>query len=553
MDQTDVEPWDHNAVNQMIARQDYDGAARRIDAFLAHDPGFLGARIARARLLLATGETAQARDEVTELRTQAPDNLWVWAIALQALTQHGDVADAVAQFREGQARLLPDDSALASALSALLPALDGWPAQVALLKDALAVQPDSRTLQLRLATRAPHVGDFALALDLLQRAEATGPLPSYAKSFQSRLYPMLSSMAESHARIAKDIDAGEETAESLCRLCRFAAAAGHFEQAQSALMRALERFPTEWRVLYRLNRVFLSPSQDAALFTRLSAQAQSGGVDQNWTLQFALFALRTGETAIARDLLTALRDDPRVSVLAQPVLEALDALGDTPPRPAVLEDADLCVVKAANPRGTVFMFGSFLGGLNYLPHRCLDALFADLAVNVVYLRDPYGRSYLSGLPEIAGGEAGLHNALARLATELGGGRIITMGSSAAGYAALRAGLAIGAHSVLSLAGMTGPQLGRSGDEVQANQAALELFRDVAEPLDLAPVLASKPQTHLTLIIGDSYAPDIERSRAVADVANAQIIALAGVNSHHSGMPAIASGILREQLERALEG
>ncbi|MCW1934501.1 tetratricopeptide repeat protein [Pararhodobacter zhoushanensis] len=553
MDQAKSETWDHARVNRLIEQKDYANAASQIAAFLDQQPTSVAPRIARVRLLLATGELAEARALATQLLADAPDNLWVWALGIQALTQDRDIEGAVALFGDGQARLSPDDNALAAAVNGLLPALGSWSAQVAFLKDALARQPDSRTVQLRLASRAMQVGDFDLALQLLQKAEETGPLPAYAKSIQSRLYPMTASMADSAERVAQDISQGHETSEALCRLCRFAAAAGNFEQAQRALMRALDLFPADWRVLYRLNRVFLPAAQDTAVYARLATQAERGEVDQNWQLQFALFALRAGQADMAQRVLRQLTQDPRIGETALSVLAALEALGDAPPRAGVLQDADLCVVRAENPQGTLFVFGSFLGGVNYVPNRNLDALFADLAVNVVYLRDPSGRAFLNGLPGIGAGEQDLHDRLQRLAAELGGAKIVTMGSSAAGYAALRAGLAIKANAVISLAGLVAPPRDHDADATHLRQGDAELFREANEPVDLRPVLAGQPQTHLMLVIGESYAPDVARSDAVKGIANATVIAVPGATTHHVGMPAMASGLLRDLVRDAFAG
>lgn len=544
--------WDNTKVNGLIAAGDHDAATSRIDAALEQVPGFLQARLARVRLLLSVGNPEDAATLSSVLADEVADNPWVWLLAVQAHAAAADAETAKAIFNDGSARLTLGDNLLTAALNDLLPALGGTEDQIAFLLEALKVVPDNRMLMLRLLTRAQMAGDVKLALDMLLRAESLGPLPDFAKRIQTQLLPHVVSMEAAADQLALNVQAGADDAETLCRLCRYAAAVGRFEQSQAALMRALELHPIEWRPLYRLNRVFLPARQDTAIFASLDKLRAEANVSNNWLLQFSFFALRLGETTIATDILERLTDDPVIRSTARDVLSALKATGEPGPRTGVTDDADVRVVRKEDAQGTLVVFGNFLGGISFIPDRYLDSLLADLPANVIYMRDPYGRVYLNGIPQLGPGEPATQQALRKLIGELGGGKVITLGNSASGYAALRSGLEIEADHVISLAGLLTPGKSEDEDPVHIRMGMEELFGKDPDAMDLRLTLAEKTATNLTLVVGGQYAPDMVRSRAAKNLGNATVHVMPDVASHHCALSAIADGTLMRLLNATFE-
>jgi tetratricopeptide (TPR) repeat protein len=544
--------WDRTEVDRLIAQGDHAAAADRIRAVLDRQPGLLPARMAEARLALATGDTTRAESLAAALAEDHPRNMWVWMLRIQTLARARRHDAAVAAFHDGLARNEPSEPAVTGALNALLAVLP-MADQVALLRAALARSPDSAALQLRLAARAQAIGQNALAMDMLDAAAKAGPLPDHARRVRSRLYPFMGSMSEAADRIAAEVAAGASDAETLCRLCRFAAAAGRFDEAKAALRQALDLHPLQHRTVYRLNRVFLSTAEDDAVYGRLSALADDAAAGPSWHLQFALFALRCGRDEAGRQTLARLAEDPVVGPTARILLAALAATGPVAPRPGVTDDADMRIVRVPGATATIFLFGGFLGGLSHLPERYVDALLQQLPAHVVYLRDPHGRAYLNGIPDCGATEADLHAALRRLADDLGAGRIVALGGSVAGYAALRAGLAIGADRVISLAGLVAPGAVHPGEPDHSRQGLEELFGQDRAAFDLRPALRQQPQTRLVHVIGELYAPDVDRGRTIADLANAEVLVLPGIASHHVALPAITDGTLLRLLRAAMPG
>lgn len=549
MTETSQTQWDSAAVNQMISGGELDGAARRIETILEQQPGFLPARLAEVRYALAKGDAAQAVELASVLSEAQPENPWVLLSHLQSLCEAAQQDAARTLFLTRLAEIEIDEPMMTTALNTLL-AFVPQTEQVAFLKSVHDLKPESAVVQLRLAMRAYVSGDRPLTIDMLARAERAGPLPAYAARVKSQLSPFTGTMDAATDRLLAEWEAGAEDVETLCRLCRFAAAAGRFDLSRKALRRTLELHPLEWRSLYRLNRVFLDHSEDRAIFETLAqidATAQPGA---NWRLQFALFCLRMGQDAHGRAVLASLTDHPATGPTADSLLAAMTALGSAAPRADVIRDADVRVVQKAGARGTIVVFGGFLGGLSHLSDRYLDLLLSDLPANVVYLRDPYGRIYLNGLPEFGPTEGLMHSGLARILAELGGGTVLTMGGSAAGYSALRAGLALRADEVISLAGFVTPGPAEQDDPFHIQQGFAEFFGDDVHAYDLRDALKAQPETRLVQIIGGDYAPDVARAKALAGVGNARVEIIPGVAMHHVALPAIADGTLRRLLQEA---
>lgn len=541
--------WDREAVDKLIRDNDLDGAAARVAAALAKSPKHLPARLAEVRLAQARRDLPQAVALAERLSDDWPDNPWVWLCHLQSLAAADRHDAALRLFQEGLRRPEIDESVMSGAINDLLATVPVRQ-QVAFLQAALTARPDSRALQLRLAMRAHASGEYRLALDMLARAEAAGPLPPYAARVKTQLLPFQGPMAAAVDQLSAQVQGGATDVETLCRLCRFAAAAGRFDVAASALDRALDLHPLEWRTLYRLNRVFLGQSADSEIFARLAHLDETAAPGVNWRLQYSLFALRAGQEAQGRQTLAQLSGLDVVGPTARSLLAALESLGPAEPRAPVVADAHVRVVRQPDARGTLLVFGGLLGGLSHIPDRHLDRLLADLPANVIYLRDPYSQVFLKGVPELGPDEPAMQAALIRQIADLGGGRVVTMGGSAGGYAALRAGLAIGADAVISLAGFVTPGAAEAGDHVHGRQGLDELFGGDAQTHDLRPALRSDPRLRLTHVVGGSYAPDLARARAIEGLDNARVLVMPGVDTHHVALPAIADGTLRQILESA---
>lgn len=549
-----AQEWNSAHIDRLIREGALEAAATAIDTTLARTPQHLSARLARVRLTLARGQEAEAEALAAELIRERPENPWTWLCQFQVLAKARRHGAAVALFRDGLARLGPgpDAAILVNGLNAPLPA---FPArdQIDLLQAALTVAPEDGPLLIRLAMRAHANGNGRLAVEMLARAEqVVATLPAHALRLKGQLLPLSHGMARAAEELARQRKGGATDVETLCRLSRFAAAAGRFDLAHQALHETLERHPMEWRSLYRLNRLFLSQADETRVYDRLSALADGPAVSPAWRLQFGLFALRAGQTDSGRKALAELTTDPVLGATSRSLIAALDAIGPPRPRAGVLQDRHVRVVRQPDARATLMLFAGF-AGFCQVPDLHLDRLLAGFPAHVIYLRDPHGQAFLQGIPELGPDETAMQAALARLVADLGAPRLVTMGNSAAGYAALRNGLALGADRVLSLAGFATPSAGDPDDPAHSRQGLADLFPGDLARYDLRPALAGQSRTRLVHVLGGAYRPDLARARDLDGIAQAELHVLPGVDSHHVALHAIVEGTLQRLLAEALTG
>lgn len=542
--------WDARAFNGLIADQDYAAADSYVGSHLAQTPAHLPARLGEVRLAMARDEPQKALDLSAKLAEESPANPWVWSTHLKCLAKAGQTDDAMAWFLAGLDMPDIDETMLKAATGDVLSSMP-MQAQVAFLKTALEKRPQSTHLMLRLAMRADVSGDYQLALDLFKKVEQDGPLPDYAAKVRNHLRSIELSLPDALDRLQSDVEAGAADVVSLCRLCRLAAAAGRFDLSVSALRRALELHPLEWRTVYRLNRVFLTRAEDRKIFAALKRLATTKAPEPAWLLQYALFALRAGYKGEGRETLLLLAETELLGPTARSLLAALDVLGKARPRKAVLGDSDVRIVRKRGAENIVVVFEGLIGGLSYINSRYLDKVMADIPAHIIYLRDPHGQIFLKGVPELGADEAAMQAALAAMIAKLGQGKVVAIGGSAAGFAALRTGLAIDADAVISLAGFVTPGTAKAGDADHARRGMAEIFGADLDAFDLRPQLRSHPKLQLTQVVGSNYAPDMTRLRALDDIKNAKAIVLDGIDTHHVALPAVADGTLKRLLNDAL--
>lgn len=542
--------WDSVTINRNIVGKNYDAARDAISETLTKTPDHLPARLAQVRLAVATGDLPGAAALVDRLYGEVPDNHWVWLARLDVLAKTGQHEAAVQLFGDRLNEMGVAEATLSRSVGDLLASLP-LNQQVAILQRAVKHLPDNTSLQIRLAMRAHAIGYRALAIDMFRRAENKGVLPPYAVRARNQLLVFEGPVESAVERLVSEVEKGASDVETLCRLSRFAASAGQFDLAAKSLRKSLDLHPLEWRSIFRLNRTFLTREEDRDIFRQLEKLRRSNSPHASWLFQFSIFALRAGEDEIGLETVRSLSATESVGPTARQMLAALSVLAPAAPRDPVIADSHVRVVRKPSSRATIVVFGGLLGGLSYINDRYLDTLLATFQTNVIYLRDPHGRAFLKGVPGFGRDEGEMHDWLSGVLAELGSEAVVTVGGSASGYAAVRAGLAIGAGTVISLAGFVAPERAEPGEHAQVSQALLELFGSECEGVDLRPALQSRPDMRLVHVVGGSYAPDVSRARRLEGLPNARIVVLDDVNTHHVALPAVVDGTLKRELEKAI--
>ena len=185
--------------------------------------------------------------------------------------------------------------------------------------------------------------------------------------------------------------------------------------------------------------------------------------------------LLLGEVAPARHALHHLREQEPELDWPGSVLELVDLLPEHAGEPLPFkddQDKDVQVVERPGASCVVFAFCGRRQRINmplWLFHRWVSALDD---VSVVYLRDFDENHFVGGIRSL-GSRAETVAALQGIASQLGARRIVCLGNSSGGYAAMRYGLDIGAERVANFGGSVNLEpgfntyLNRTGDPVQA--------------------------------------------------------------------------------------
>ena len=135
-------------------------------------------------------------------------------------------------------------------------------------------------------------------------------------------------------------------------------------------------------------------------------------------------------------------------------------------------------------------FGGFAGGLGIHPSEFFD-LTKDARANRIFMRDVQKVWYQRGLPGVATDIDGIASFLAEKREEVGASRVVLVGNSMGGYAAVVLGILLDADRVLAFAPQT--FIGRLHRFVHYDRRCTELIRNVHRTpnrryLDLKPLL-----------------------------------------------------------------
>jgi tetratricopeptide (TPR) repeat protein len=415
--------------------------------------------------------------------------------------------------------------------------------------------------ELKLAIARLEGGDFEAALEILEAARRAGRTSAPASTLLADLLQLFSRPTEAIAVLDELLeqfpdhpDIYRRLTHALQRICDFTRAADIFE-------RAVKRWPHDWMLMVRLNRLQIERRSLERIFDIVSEDADAAAArNERFRFHFARACLLVGQVDRGLRLLAA-PFEPAVATLASPLQKALAAR--TPEHwvggSRLFDDrtSDVQVTRARNARATVILTINVSFG--NLPHAFVDTLFADHGVNVIYLRDFRMRAYLRGVVGLGRDEAATIAALKKLVAELGAARTICMGSSSGGFAAFRYAYLMGADAAVSFAGPSNasPDVVYRKKRVAAwnpdifDKALLDREKDL--PLDLLPLLSEPSRTNFIQVFGQENVDDVPLAHRLEGLPGVTLRPLPGVSSHYVLDHMIGDGSFDELLETLVAG
>jgi len=212
------------------------------------------------------------------------------------------------------------------------------------------------------------------------------------------------------------------------------------------------------------------------------------------------------------------------------------------------------VMVARRPGATklIFVFTGAAKQVWISIHLLHQLLPAD--VHIVYLMDHKQCHYLLGIDEFGWGYDAMIGGLQNVVAELGASEVYCIGSSAGGYASMRAGYALGARSMLVLSPATemndidtvafAARSGRAPEEVSA--ALPEGTCDLIE-------MSQQPGASqaVTIAFGGANDSDAQRARRMLGVAGFSLHEVPGYSRHDVLAELIANGDFKILLQKML--
>lgn len=389
----------------------------------------------------------------------------------------------------------------------------------------------------KLAVTRTEAGDFEGAKAVLGRAWNERRLPPTGAILYSDLLAVtdeldaaIDMLEELYAQYPDHADISRRLTMLLQRARKFDRAAEVFEQA-------VERWPQDWMLVYRLNRLPVSPERHERILDRLFARmGDAPKTNERYRYQLALAALHGDDPTRGFKLLEHRFTLP-VSILAVPVQRALKVRSPKAWREAsrLIDDRtkEVQVAKSPNARATVVLTTGIMFG--NLPLTFIDGLFAARQINVIYLRDFGKRAYMRGVSALGASEEETIAALKKMTAELGASRLIAMGSSSGGFSAFRTGALMDADYAVSFSGQTALSTYYDTTRVSAWNpdffVKAQIEREGELPLDLVPFLAHPWRTKFLQFFGADSPEDARQARRLEKSPGVKLCPVAGVADH----------------------
>ena len=492
-------------------------------------------------------------------RAEHPANPWPAVRLVELLLRQRRQEEARLEFRDSVWGGTAPERTRTGLLSQTTAGIADAIGREAYLRSLLRQHPDDRFVLLKLAALRFRQKDRAAAEALFAEAALLGPATDEAQLIQLDLH-FAAARFEAAYGLARDLqERHPDRVEFVRRSIQAALFLHRLDEVIALLQEALLRWPEDWLLLFRYNRCPLPGASDRSLFAALSARRSAMASNDRWLFQYAIASLRHADAAPTLAMLQDLVTSATVGHMASPLAAALAAhpLERWANPRGVSNDGDDDVQLLPRPGAvaTVIIFSSVAGGLGYLPFGLADGLLRQRPVNVIYLRDRNHRAFTSGVRALGADHAAMIDALQTMTRRLGA-PVVTMGSSIAGVAAIRAAAGLQAQAAISFAGPV--NLGQDATEDEApRQGAAGGTRDSlftsftgADP-DIVRMIRAAPATQVHQCFGADFAPDVAAARLMEALPNVCLHPEPGCADHFAIEHAIASGSFLTILDAAL--
>jgi tetratricopeptide (TPR) repeat protein len=410
----------------------------------------------------------------------------------------------------------------------------------------------------KLAVARAEAGDLETAIGLLEAARGQGRHSVQSTFLLAESYGVCSRLPDAIALLEKLLLEHPDQPDVYRRLTNLLQWAGDFTRAGDVFESAFGRWPHDWMLVFRFNRLPVKPHRQAQIFDIVaSASGDIANKNDRFRFHFGLACLHVGQVERGIQHLKGPFEEPTATT-AGLVMKALGARSarDWIANSRLVDDRtqEVQIVRAKDARATIVVPATYQFG--FLPLALMDSLFAEHGFNAIYLRDFGKRQFVRGISALGGTEEATLAGLAKLTAELGAKRTIFMGSSGCGFTALRYGALMGADAAVSFSGPTATAT--AYDNTKTSIWNPDFFKKILMqregelPFDLVPVLSQPSRTKFLQIYGENAAADAKQAQRIGGLPGVTLMPVAGVSDHFVVDHMIGDGSFDALLEELVD-
>jgi tetratricopeptide (TPR) repeat protein len=523
------------AVTRMLQDGEIEGAVRLFDRAFKRWPKSSKLLLLKGELLARTSGRSQAALHYAELLNTGAIAQWAAGHLLALLREEPLSIDDATMVAQRVCAAKSDSKLKERILDRLLDRED--PAERERLLELAGRSAGVFRYEWKLAVTRTETGDFDTAIELLEAAHREGRNSVQSIFLLAELCAVCSRLPDAIALLEDLLHRHPVQPDIYRRLTNLLQRAGNFERATDVFESAVTRWPHDWMLIFRFNRLPIKPLRRERIFEIL-AHANGDIRDKNdrFRFHFGLACLHSGRVEAGFEHLAGPFDEPTATTAAL----VMKALGARSPQAwgagsRLVDDRtqEVQIVRAKEARATVIVPATFQFG--YLPLSLIDSVFAEHGLNAIYLRDFGKRAFLRGIAALGDTEEATLARLAQLTAELGAKRTIFMGASACGFSALRYAASMGADFAVSFAGPTATATVYDNTRVSIWNPDFFLKkllqREGELQLDLVPLLSRSSRTKFLQIYGEDAAEDAKQARRIEGLPGVTLVPVSGVGDH----------------------
>jgi cellulose synthase operon protein C len=355
-----------------MATNDYLGAASGLRRLVNAAPSFTQARYLLGVTLVAQGNLEQASQELTQVVQQAPQNLEARQLLAQVRMRLQD-PDGALRVLVPAIETNADDSRLTTMFEGARLAAGADRQTIDTLEKALQAAPDSRGLQIQLASAYVQAGAADKAVALLRRAQAGPKIDARREATLIQAVAVAEGPAAARTQVQNMLNKYGTEPAAVAIAAGFYARTGELDKGRALLNDALAKNPKQAELLFALARVEWSARRPDAARAALQRLIDLDPANTGAQLAVVEVDLAQGNQAAAASRLEALhKANPKA--IEPPMMLARMALAKDDAKRA--DEFINAAVQASSKRGDVLN----AAGLLYLESGRFDqaqAMFKD--------------------------------------------------------------------------------------------------------------------------------------------------------------------------------